>query len=1050
MGLLSSYDSEKITFKKLSSTIHRNYVFTHYGTDQQNQAGLFCWYDDVGPVPNDTGFCAGGLLFTRIGTGPDDQHSGWADIYVRRAVCGNGHKEGSEACDDGNTTNGDGCSSTCQTVCDHDKDSYLALECGGKDCDDTNNAIYPKAGDSYGDGVDGDCDGLDCAAGTYENVYYVACINGHNSIGIAASKTACVSAGYDGLATILDDKEQTYVTGLTAALPEDGLWMGLGDAETEGTFVWTDGSPLLFTNWMPGNPGNSGEDCVEYYLPSDVWNDISCSWLVDGFLCGTRVPACGNGKAEGAGEACDDGNTTTEQCAYGQTSCTVCDATCQSVPGQVTGYCGDGTTNGPETCDDGNTAVGDGCDASCQDETPTVVTFDATGNDQSWYVPPGVTQITVKSWGAGGGANDGSGHGGGGGYAETTLSVVPCQKLMVVVGMGGSSAPAPSAYGGGGQGASTHGGGGGLSGVFDKTYDQAGALVIAGGGGGGGDSVHGGAGGGLVGQSSSDGAGGEGGTQEAGGNAGTAYGGSAMQGGTTNAGSGGGGGGGYFGGGGGTSTGPRGEGGGGSGYLAVSAGLLETGDYATPGNASDPARGNAGEGGTSASTTGTSGRVVIEHYAGDGSIHCCGNEQVEGDEQCDDGNTTTETCPYGQTECTVCDATCQSVPGVTSYCGNDLKEDPEACDDGNTSTETCPYGQTECTVCDTTCQSVPGVTSYCGNDLKEGTETCDDGNTLTEQCAYGQSSCTVCDATCQSVPGQVTGYCGDGITNGPEACDDGGTADGDGCSATCKLQSQGIDCADIHYKNPGWPDGTYVIDPDEGGPIAPVKLFCDMTNGGWTLVGNYYDSPGDDMPNETSYVVSGWQQTASGNWTASTSVVDRAYGGTGSAAVSMAFVEALGKAASQHLKMCFVHKDGQDTACRSSHDGTLTLVSYTTGNAKLTKYKNDKLTYTFGRLGGLAGSVDGYDFNKFELFGYTVPRVGLSPLSGWGDSGKGVGEHSPTHDFEGVWHGFGCGISLRPWHSDDSELGGGSAPTSCSTKGPNPSMDTYGFRLYIK
>ena len=73
---------------------------------------------------------------------------------------------------------------------------------------------------------------------------------------------------------------------------------------------------------------------------------------------------------------------------------------------------------GLEVCDDGNTAVGDGCDASCQDETPTVVTFDATGNDQSWYVPPGVTQITVTSWGAGGGANNGSGDGGGGGYAE--------------------------------------------------------------------------------------------------------------------------------------------------------------------------------------------------------------------------------------------------------------------------------------------------------------------------------------------------------------------------------------------------------------------------------------------------------------------------------------------------------------------------------------------------------------------------------------------------------------------------------------------------------
>ncbi|HAN30383.1 MAG TPA: hypothetical protein DCQ06_02185, partial [Myxococcales bacterium] len=50
---------------------------------------------------------------------------------------------------------------------------------------------------------------------------------------------------------------------------------------------------------------------------------------------------------------------------------------------------------------------------------------------------------------------------------------------------------------------------------------------------------------------------------------------------------------------------------------------------------------------------------------------------------------------------------------------------------------------------------------------------------------------------------------------------------------------------------PGTPDGVYPIDPDGKGPIAAVNLFCDMNNGGWTLVGNYYDSAGDDMPNET-------------------------------------------------------------------------------------------------------------------------------------------------------------------------------------------------------
>ena len=32
------------------------------------------------------------------------------------------------------------------------------------------------------------------------------------------------------------------------------------------------------------------------------------------------------------GETCDDGNTLTETCAYGE-ACVICDGTCQEVPG---------------------------------------------------------------------------------------------------------------------------------------------------------------------------------------------------------------------------------------------------------------------------------------------------------------------------------------------------------------------------------------------------------------------------------------------------------------------------------------------------------------------------------------------------------------------------------------------------------------------------------------------------------------------------------------------------------------------------------------------
>ncbi|MDH5718925.1 MAG: Ig-like domain-containing protein, partial [Spirochaetia bacterium] len=87
----------------------------------------------------------------------------------------------------------------------------------------------------------------------------------------------------------------------------------------------------------------------------------------DACLSTCEFASCGDGFIQAGVEACDDGNTITESCAYGETSCMVCDASCNSVAGAVTGYCGDGTINGTESCDDGNTVDdGNGCDASCQ------------------------------------------------------------------------------------------------------------------------------------------------------------------------------------------------------------------------------------------------------------------------------------------------------------------------------------------------------------------------------------------------------------------------------------------------------------------------------------------------------------------------------------------------------------------------------------------------------------------------------------------------------------------------------------------------------------
>ena len=156
-------------------------------------------------------------------------------------------------------------------------------------------------------------------------------------------------------------------------------------------------------------------------------------------------------------------------------------------------------------------------------------------------------------------------------------------------------------------------------------------------------------------------------------------------------------------------------------------------------------------------------------------------------EQCDDGNTVTESCAYGDNDCTICDASCNTVNGVERYCGDGVVEpaEGEACDDGNTITEACDYGESSCTVCSSTCENVAGATrscgdgvvdagfeqcddgnnidtdacpnscrfTNCGDGVLQAGEACDDGNNTTESCAYGETSCTVCNANCQN--GQV-------------------------------------------------------------------------------------------------------------------------------------------------------------------------------------------------------------------------------------------------------------------------------------------------------
>ncbi|MEM1124603.1 MAG: GEVED domain-containing protein, partial [Bacteroidota bacterium] len=75
-----------------------------------------------------------------------------------------------------------------------------------------------------------------------------------------------------GLAIINDPAENQYLADL---IPDNQTaFIGLSDLGSEGDFYWLDGSPLLFTNWVPNQPNN--KDGIQHYgqfFGNGRWND---------------------------------------------------------------------------------------------------------------------------------------------------------------------------------------------------------------------------------------------------------------------------------------------------------------------------------------------------------------------------------------------------------------------------------------------------------------------------------------------------------------------------------------------------------------------------------------------------------------------------------------------------------------------------------------------------------------------------------------------------------------------------------------------------------